>query len=291
MKPLHWDAINPFTGTPYTWDDPNLRWGDPAYALEPGDPGFVPYPNALPAARPSPKRKMKRQNYYPGRQPEQVLWLENFALKLPDHAATLALAAPRVTAAVADARWLAYLLGPWLLAVRNHGKAATQTLEQAASGTGGTLALPAFTAPPLPDGVTARAEGALLRVFDLVQEIKENDTCTDAMCQDLGILGAEQGAPDLNVLKPDLSAAAAAAGVQLGWSWQGYGRFLDQCEIQVDRADGKGWTILTFDTTPNYTDTTPFPATLTKWKYRAIYRVDDAPAGQWSAEVSVNVGG
>ena len=33
--------------------------------------------------------------------------------------------------------------------------------------------------------------------------------------------------------------------------------------------------VLTYDTTPGYTDTTPFPATLTKWKYRAIYRVDD----------------
>lgn len=234
---------------------------------------------------------MKRQNYYPSRQSEQVLWLENFALKLPDYVTTLVLAAARVTDVVADARWLAYLLGPWLLAVRNHGKAATQALEQAASGTGGVLALPAFTAPPLPDGVAARPEGALLRVFDLVQEIKENDVCTDAMCQDLGILGAEQGAPDLATLRLDLTAIVAAAGVQLGWGWQGYGKFLDQCEIQVDRADGKGWTILTFDTTPNYTDTAPFPTTLTKWKYRAIYRVDDAPVGLWSAEVSVSVGG
>lgn len=43
MKPLLWDAINPFTGKPFTWDDPNLRWGSPSYYLEPGDPGFVPY--------------------------------------------------------------------------------------------------------------------------------------------------------------------------------------------------------------------------------------------------------
>ena len=43
MKPLLWDAINPFTGQPFTWGDPNLRWGDPSYYLEPGDPGFQPY--------------------------------------------------------------------------------------------------------------------------------------------------------------------------------------------------------------------------------------------------------
>jgi hypothetical protein len=62
-------------------------------------------------------------------------------------------------------------------------------------------------------------------------------------------------------------------------------------EIQVDRGDGKGWAVLTFDTTPGYLDTTPFPAALTKWKYRAIYRVDDHQVGQWSAEASVSVGG
>ena len=55
MKPLHWDAINPFTGSPFTWDDPNLRWGSPSYYLEPGDPGFVPYPTPAPA--PSAKKK------------------------------------------------------------------------------------------------------------------------------------------------------------------------------------------------------------------------------------------
>ena len=53
---------------------------------------------------------------------------------------------------------------------------------------------------------------------------------------------------------------------------------------------GNGWQVLTFDTTPGYTDTAPFPATPTKWKYRAIYRVDDAQVGLWSAEVSVTVG-
>jgi hypothetical protein len=83
----------------------------------------------------------------------------------------------------------------------------------------------------------------------------------------------------------------SAVGVQMDWGWQGLVKHLDQCELQVDRADAKGWVVLNFDTTPGYTDTTPFPAALTKWKYRAIYRVDDHPVGQWSAEVNVNVDG
>jgi hypothetical protein len=59
MKTLHWDAINPFTGKPFTWDDPNLRWGDPSYYLEPGDEGFVPY--GTPAPKPAPKKKPFRR--------------------------------------------------------------------------------------------------------------------------------------------------------------------------------------------------------------------------------------
>jgi hypothetical protein len=63
MKTLHWDAINPFTGKPFTWDDPNLRWGDPSYYLEPGDEGFVPYDTPVP--KPSPKKKPFRRKAKP----------------------------------------------------------------------------------------------------------------------------------------------------------------------------------------------------------------------------------
>jgi len=58
MKPLLWDAINPITGTPFTFDDPNLFWGNPSYYLEPGDPGFVPY--STPSVR---KPNKKTRNY------------------------------------------------------------------------------------------------------------------------------------------------------------------------------------------------------------------------------------
>ena len=64
MKPLHWDAINPFTGKPFTFDDPNLRWSDPAYYLEPGDPGFVPYAQPAPA-RPKKAGKPFRRKLKP----------------------------------------------------------------------------------------------------------------------------------------------------------------------------------------------------------------------------------
>ena len=76
--------------------------------------------------------------------------------------------------------------------------------------------------------------------------------------------------------------------VQIGRGWGGNTSFLDMCEIQVDR--GTGWALLAFDTTPNYTDTTPMPATPAKWKYRAIYRVGDSKVGVWSNTVEIMVG-
>ena len=292
MKPLLWDAINPFTGQPFTWGDPNLRWGDPSYYLEPGDPGFVPY-----ASTPGPQTRrkrstMKHQSYYPTRHADQVQWLENFVAKIGGYASALGLdPATTVADIIKDARWVMYIIGPWLTAVRAYNLACTQAAKQGQTGAGGLLVLPVFVPPPLPAGVVPRDEGALLRIFDLVAEIKENDACTDAMCADLRLLGPEDGPPDFATLAPELTAGLSGGGVQIGWGWQGYGRYLDQCEIHVDRADGKGFVVLTFDTTPGYTDNHPHPATLTQWKYRAIYRVDDAQAGQWSAVVAVNVGG
>jgi hypothetical protein len=50
------------------------------------------------------------------------------------------------------------------------------------------------------------------------------------------------------------------------------------------RNDGKHWV-------PLASDTAPQPSLLTKWKYRAIYRVGDQQVGQWSTEMSITVGG
>ena len=85
--------------------------------------------------------------------------------------------------------------------------------------------------------------------------------------------------------------SSAGNHVLIKWGWGGHEVFLDLCELQVDRGDGKAFVLLTYDTTPGYTDTQPFPAVPAKWTYRAIYRVGDSQVGQWSSPVSVTVGG
>jgi hypothetical protein len=236
---------------------------------------------------------MKLQRWYPLRSTDQVGWLDNFAAKLAGHAAALGLTAPQVAAAIADARWLIYVLGSWLPAVRAWQQACTQAGAAAEGGTGGTLTLPAFTAPPLPGAAGALpavvpvAEGALDRIIALVVAGKRDASAVVA--EDLRFVGPEDPGPDYDIFGPKLGVKKTPTGIELDWDWQGQSRFLDGCEIEVDR--GTGWTLLTIDTTPDYKDTTPHPATLTRWRYRAIYRVEDARVGQWSAAVEVAVGG
>lgn len=241
------------------------------------------------------KTHMTRQAYFPVRVADQIIWLTNFYLKLLGHAASLGVTVVRCDAAVADARWLIYILGSWLPAVRAWQKSCTEAAEAAQSGTDAAVqVLPLFVAPPLPiagnglPAVVARLPGGLARIFDLIQDIKESDSYLEATGIDLGAVGAGKTPPDMATIQPVLKVRITGNKVEIDWGWDGNSAFLDQLEIQVDR--GAGYQVLTFDTTPGYTDATPFPATPTKWKYRAIYRVDDQQVGQWSAEVSVTVG-
>ncbi len=70
MKPLHFDAINPYTGKLFTWDDPNLKFvNDIGVYLEIGDPGFTPYPGQV-IPPPKPKKKPFRRTLRPKTQPQ-----------------------------------------------------------------------------------------------------------------------------------------------------------------------------------------------------------------------------
>ena len=287
MRTASWDSGDP----EMYYDNPNLRWGNPAYLLEPGDPGYV---GPIPSVN-KPKKKgkrMKHNSYYPLRQTDQAAWLMNFKDKLPGYATALSLVTGQVTAALADCGWLEYILEQWLPEGRAWSKACTDAALAAQTGTGsGAMTLPVFTAPTLPTGVVAQAPGALDRLFALVQIIKASGKCTDAIGEDLDIIGAEAGGPDLSTVEPTLKATVSGTEVLVHWGWQGNSAWLSSCEILVDRADTKGFVLLTIDTTPKYTDTHPFPVNKTVWTYKAIYRADDSQVGQWSQPVTVAVGG
>ncbi len=180
----------------FTFDDPNLRWGNPAYLLEPGDPGYTP-PIQSNNATTTKKKKMKHNNYYPMRQGDQVTWLGNFTGKLPPLTATLGLTAGQVTAIVADCNWIIYVQQSWLPATRTWALSGTDALNEAQTGTGSSVqVLPVFIPPALPAGVVAVNAGALTRLFTLIQTIKDSGKCSDTNASLLGITGSVQGGPD-----------------------------------------------------------------------------------------------
>ncbi|MBL9113479.1 MAG: hypothetical protein JNJ83_00615 [Verrucomicrobiaceae bacterium] len=296
MKPLTWDAIDPATGQPYRWDSPNLTWSG---ILEPGDPGYIPPPNAN-QKRQTKQKQMKHNSYYPSPAPQQIVWLTNYSNKIGGYTAVLGLEALKVAATIADARWLVYIMGSWQPAAKAWAKACTDAVKEAQfADSGALMVLPVFTPPPLPPAdagaglpaVVPVNAGALDRIFSFVQVIKQSPGYTEAIASDLGTTGTEAVTPDLNTSRPELTVEVTGPNVFVGWGWQGLSAWLEMLQLQVDRGDGQGFRDLAFDSTPGYLDTAPHPAALTKWKYRGIYRTDDAQVGQWSLPVEVVVGG
>ncbi len=206
------------------------------------------------------------------------------------YAAGLGITPAQVTAQAADADYYAYIL-QFQAVMQN---AAQQwTAWKAIMRTGGRIPPSgAPIAPVLPAAVPAVDPGIETRFRALAKQIKAHPNYNEATGEALGIEGEVKAGPDFATVAPDIQAKVVGTQVHIFWGWGGNVAFLDLCELQVDRTgSGNNYELLAYDTTPNYIDTHPFPATPTKWIYRAIYRVGDNRVGQWSKPVTVTVGG
>lgn len=203
------------------------------------------------------------------------------------YAATLGLTPAQVTSLAADADYFAHVLENETV-LKNAARQAIAWADIVREG-GALPPTGAPVAPVLPTAVPPVAPGVEARFRALVRQMKASTAYNDSIGKALGIEGSEKGEMDQTTITPLLTPIISGGQVQVGWSWQGFGSKLDMIEIHVDR--GTGFTLLTYDTTPGYTDTAPFPATPAKWTYKAIYRKGDAQIGQWSAEASIIVGG
>ena len=81
MKPAFWDSG-------IRWDDPNLRWGDPSYLLEPGDPGYVAGPPVSPPTTNKRTSKTMHDDYVPQSYPNLNTWCALQATELTAALAT-----------------------------------------------------------------------------------------------------------------------------------------------------------------------------------------------------------
>ena len=272
---------------------PESLLGDPSYYLEPGDPGFVPYPPLAGTLPSQPKKRnkhpMPKSDYISQNDDQFAAQLDAFKTGISPYATQVGVSPAQITSQAADAAYLGYVV-----ACQGMMQGASQqwtAWKNLVRGGGTPPATGAPMAPMFPAAVPAVALGIEVRFRALVKQIKAHANYNPAIGEALGIEGAVHGAPALTTLQAVLTALLTGNAVLIGWGWQGFGAFLDMLEIQVDRGDGKGWVMLAFDTTPDYTDTHPLPATPAKWKYRGIYRVADAQVGIWSNTVEITVGG
>jgi hypothetical protein len=211
-----------------------------------------------------------------------------FQLNIGSYATLLGITPTQVTSQAADSDYFAYLLA--CQQGMQNGAQQWTAWKNLTRGGGTPPATGAPVLPTFPTAVSAVPLGIEARFRALVKQIKAHASYNSSIGQALGIEGPEQTGPDLTTLQPIIDAGINGNRVEIDWGWGGHSAFLDMIRLDVDRGDGKGFIFLANDTTPGYTDTNPFPATPTKWTYRAIYIVGDVQVGLWSNPVSVTVG-
>jgi hypothetical protein len=264
-----------------------MPWDDGSW-----DTGFWDTPPTPPGPLSSTKKKrtktMPKSDYIPNPDDGFSAQLQTFKDNIGSYSTLLGVTPAQVTAQAADADNFAYVLACH--------KAMQQSAQQWTAwkdlvregGTPPATGMP--MAPVFPTSVPAVALGVEVRFRALVQQIKKNPNYNEGIGEALGIEGPMHMPPPAGTLQPEIELYLESNRVVVKWGWQGNRAFIDMCEIQVDRGTGGGFAFLANDTTPGYVDTTPFPATPTKWKYRAIYRKGDAQVGMWSNEVCIIVG-
>ena len=277
------------------WNEPGLRWSQGARW---GPVAPAPPP---PFSEPNHKTKlntpMKRQKYYPSSQDQEPEWLENFVATLPGVAAQLTLTAAQVEAAVADARWLIYVIGGWVGVARTFPEAATAAAKEARAGVGSApLVLPVLTLPPLPAGdptatppippVVPMPPGALDRIFRLVKDIKNKIGYTPTIGADLRIVGGEQVVPDMPKFSVKAIQGTGCECVQI--TYYKYGR----AGVYIESRRGAGaWEFLAISSESPYLDERPLlvPGVPEVREYRIRFYDKSQPTGPWTAVEKVTV--
>ena len=230
---------------------------------------------------------MKRQAYYPIPIAQQIVWLQNFIIKLPLYTATLALVSTEVTARLLDAANALYALQNYRGALGPFADAAYERIEDVLFNPAvpGTVAWPAFAAPtPIPAAVLY---GCLKRVFDYINDVIKDAAAYDATIgADLRTEGLVMAAPSPTG-SPEFDLRETTGGkMEVVWT---RGVF-DGVKLEFDL--GAAGLRNDVDLRPNYT-LNWLPATgtaaIVKVRLRHIYKGEDH--GDWSAWESFTLTG
>lgn len=274
------------------YGDKNLRWGNPSYLLEPGDPGYIP-----PSANPNKKarKKMPTQPYLPNDEAGILALLVALDTNLPG---TLATKYDVDADQLLRLRHGRYAYGWFVSAIpvaRQWSQSLTDARDSMTDAAPDSLtALPGLPAlPPAPTfddpPVTAQFEPGFFDFLGrLVQQIKGDAAYDDADGTLLKIVGAEIPPPDPEIV-PEISWKIGPNGCPI---------------ISVKKTPFQGYTVFVargaavmmevgFSTTRNYEIKCPLPGTgqAEIWKVQVQYRYKNQPFGQKSQVVEIPVRG
>ncbi len=254
-----------------TWDQPSARWDSALHWDE-----STPLPNPNPKTK---TKRMKRQDYFPTRIGDQVVWLRNYKTKLPLHSAALGLVPAEVTANLLDVSNGIYLLDDYRGALETASTSCYQCIDDAlyAPSVPGTTAAMGFT-PPV-GAPTPVANGCLKRLFAYIADkIKPAAAYSMMIGEDLGTEGPAEPAPDPTVAPVFQLRATTGGKVEVLWT---KGQF-DGVKIEADLGTAGSRTDV--DLRPNYTLNWLPPtgqSAVIKVRLRFIYKGEDY--GNWSA--------
>jgi hypothetical protein len=223
---------------------------------------------------------MANQYFLPPGEARRRAWLNNFSGKMPTYANVVGVTDAEVKQLAADDLFFNFVCDTH----SQHTKTTrdwTAYKHQAAHGDN----LGDIPVTPTPGTVPPNIFG---RACALAVRIKNHPNCTEAIAQDLGIIGPEV-IVDPSSMKPVLYLSLNAGHPHVGWPKQG----MDSLELWKDWGDGKGFVLLTYTTNTDYADISPLPApgVSAVWKFKGIYRLKDQQVGQWSDVATIGVMG
>lgn len=235
---------------------------------------------------------MSKQNWFPARMNDRVVWLRNFAARVPAYETTLSLLGAEVDACVAGCLYAAFVAGEYHPYVQNFAEETTRMRDLLLSGSGpSAVPLPTFAAPALPTGVTPVPPGVVNeRLFALVAKIKVATNYTDTIGTDLGIIGPE-ATPGTGPVMPTFTTKVQAGTGNQQVALDFIKHRHTGVYIESSRHGG-AWEALATDTNSPYIDNRALltAGTPEVRQYRMRYWDKGAAIGDWSLVATVNVG-
>lgn len=217
--------------------------------------------------------------YLPIKEPERLVWLENFKLQFPDIAAQSNFSEAEIEAVQAACETLIFSI-KLAREARNFSKACTNYRDTTAKSRQAKVeAVPEFTPPPAPATLApANAQSYLQKI---VQRLKLTANYSTSVGEILRILPKSVGRVSEENAKPTAKLSALVNSVvRIDWVKRGFAGVI----VETMRADETTWTRLDRDMNSPFIDARP-PLVAGKpetRRYRLIYIVDDQPYGNFS---------